>query len=94
LFLHYISNAKTDYQKKSTSCDIALIDLLFTTGIRISEVCCLKYEQFDFYGRSIRIGEKGRKERIITFDNSEVIQCLRTSFSFSSNSIADEAAAF
>lgn len=70
------SKAKTDYQRKTISRDIALIELLFSTGMRISEACYLKYEQFDFYGRSILIWGKGGKERIVPFENSEVIQCM------------------
>lgn len=35
-------HAKTDYQKRSTLRDTAVTELLFATGMRISELCTLK----------------------------------------------------
>ena len=41
------ANAKTDFQKRQTARDIAVIELLFATGMRISELCSLKYKDID-----------------------------------------------
>lgn len=64
------------YQKKCVSRDIAVIELLFSTGIRISELCSLKLSDFDFVEKDILIYGKGSKERRIQIGNNEVLQAL------------------
>ena len=44
---------------------IAVVELLFATGMRISELCSLVPDQLDLYGQSVRIWGKGARERII-----------------------------
>ena len=41
-----------------------LIELLFGTGMRVSELCSLEIKDVDFYNNEIRIFGKGKKERI------------------------------
>jgi integrase/recombinase XerD len=55
---------------------IAVLELLFATGIRVSELCTLKPEDINLSNRYIRIFGKGSKERIIQIGNSEVISAL------------------
>lgn len=70
------SNAKTNYQKRKTLCDIAIIELLFATGMRISELCSLKSENIDLIDRNILIYGKGSKERHIHIGNKDVYEIL------------------
>ncbi len=70
------SEAKTDCQKKNTLRDIAVIELLFATGMRISELCSLKMGDVNLYDRSILIYGKGSKERKIQIGNDDVIHVL------------------
>lgn len=56
-------NAKTEYQKKNALRDVAVIEMLFATGMRISELCSLKIGDVNLYDRSILIYGKGSKER-------------------------------
>lgn len=70
------SEAKTDCQKKNTLRDIAVIELLFATGMRISELCSLKMDDVNLYDRSILIYGKGSKERKIQIGNDDVIHVL------------------
>lgn len=70
------ANAKTDFQKRQTARDIAVIELLFATGMRISELCSLKYKDIDLYDRVIRIYGKGAKERQLQICNDCVISAL------------------
>lgn len=70
------SSAKTDYQKKRTLQDIAVIELLFATGIRISELCSLKTSNVNLHERKILIFGKNSKERIIQIGNDDVINIL------------------
>lgn len=68
--------AKTDYQKKNALRDIAVIELLFATGMRISELCSLKVNDVNLYDRNILIYGKGSKERKIQIGNDDVLQIL------------------
>jgi len=43
--------------------------LLYTTGIRASELCNIRYSDINFRDRVIRVLGKGRKERFVIFDN-------------------------
>lgn len=66
------AEAKTECQKKNTLRDIAVIELLFATGMRISELCSLKITDVNLYDRSILIYGKGSKERKIQIGNDDV----------------------
>ena len=72
----------TMYKQKSladTTCqynrilrDIAVIELLFSTGVRISELCALTIQQVDLVSYKIIIYGKGSKERLIQIGNDDV----------------------
>lgn len=68
--------AKSDYQKKSILRDIAVIELLFSTGMRISELCSLKPADIDLQQKDILIYGKGAKERKIQIGNNDVVSIL------------------
>ena len=70
------SNAKTDYQKRNALRDAAVAELLFATGMRISELCTLKNEDVNLYEGIILIYGKGDKERRIQIGNDAVIHIL------------------
>ena len=71
------TNAKTLYQKKNALRDVAVIELLFATGMRISELCSLRPIDVNLYDGSILIYGKGNKERILQIGNSSVIHILQ-----------------
>ncbi len=68
--------AKTDYQKRNALRDAAVVELLFSTGMRISELCTLKDEDVNLYDGIILIYGKGDKERRIQIGNAAVIRIL------------------
>ena len=70
------SNAYTPYQKKNAVRDAAVIELLFATGIRISELCALRENDIDLYDGTILIHGKGKKERRIQIGNESVIRII------------------
>lgn len=69
-------NAKTPYQKRNALRDVAVIELLFATGMRISELCSLKISDVNLYDGTILIYGKGDKERRIQIGNESVIRIL------------------
>lgn len=71
------ANAKTNYKKNNVLRDIAVIELLFATGIRISELCTLCTNDVNLNDGSILIYGKGDKERILQIGNSSVIYILQ-----------------
>lgn len=68
----YKSLANTTYQYKAVLRDITIIELLFSTGVRISELCALTIQQVDLVSYKIIIYGKGSKERLIQIGNEEV----------------------
>lgn len=66
----------SDYAAKTNLRDIAVIELLFATGVRISELCSLRPSDINLNTHSLLIYGKGSKERIIQIGNSEVVNAL------------------
>lgn len=71
------SNAKTAYQRKNALRDAAVIELLFATGMRISELCSLKEDNVNLHDRTVLIYGKGSKERKVQIGNDDVINLLK-----------------
>lgn len=72
------SNPHPDaYLYKAQTRDIAVIELLFATGIRVSELCGLSCHAVDLRQATVRIFGKGGKERIIQLCSPDVIKILR-----------------
>lgn len=72
----YHREAKTNFQRKNALRDAAVIELLFATGIRISELYSLKMKDVNLYDRTILIYGKGSKERKVQFGNDDVAHIL------------------
>lgn len=70
------NEAKTDTAKKGVLRDIAVIELLFGTGIRISELCSLQIEDINLIEGEVLIHGKGRKERLIQIPDEDLLQLL------------------
>lgn len=78
--------AKTAYSDKMCLRDIAILEMLFATGARVSEMCSLTPDDIDLESHSVRIFGKGSKERIVQIENTDVLEILREySSAFSSD---------
>ena len=58
----------TQYEELVT---VTLVELLFQTGLRISEACSLKLNDYDQRLQSIRVMGKGMRERIVYIVNDD-----------------------
>ncbi len=56
--------------------DAAVVELLFATGVRISELCSIREEDIDLSEGLVFIHGKGNRERIIEIENAEVLDTL------------------
>ena len=79
LYHLYDCNRKsnTPFSQAETTRDIAVVELMFATGMRISELCGLNIVDYSDKTRYIRIMGKGSKERIIHIQNRDVIIALK-----------------
>lgn len=69
--------ASSIYQRKNALRDAAVIELLFATGIRISELCSLGVNDINLFDGTVLIYGKGSKERRIQIGNADVIKILK-----------------
>ncbi len=70
------TNAKTAHQRRDALRDAAVCELLFATGMRISELCSLNENDVNLHDGTILIYGKGSKERRIQLGNTDVIATL------------------
>lgn len=63
-------DVKVMYDKCKNVRDKLILELLFVTGIRVSELVNIKINDINFNNREIKILGKGSKERIVIFSNN------------------------
>lgn len=68
---------KNREQEKLIVRDLAILELMFMTGVRISELCNLKAEAIDLEQGLVRVYGKGGKERVIPIGNRDVVLLLK-----------------
>jgi integrase/recombinase XerD len=89
----YVYNLKNSlpcvqcYAYKTTVRDIAVLELLFVTGIRVAELCNLKEADVDILKGSIKVIGKGNKERIVPVCSSDTIDAVKGYYELFKNEI-------
>lgn len=73
---NYIYEKKSNNSSDIIKRDIAIIELLLATGIRVSELCELNISDIDTKSMKIKIYGKGSKERILTIGNPFLLKAL------------------
>ena len=69
-------NTKTPGQRNVVLRDIAVLELLFATGVRVSELCALQCDDVRLDEGEIKIYGKGSKERFVQIANPDVLRAL------------------
>jgi len=86
LFVMYkeleMNPSKDKYTYKAQVRNIAIVEILFSTGLRVSEVCNLKLEDVNLKTGVIKVLGKGNKERIIQICQLEVLKIIRIYYRF------------
>jgi len=57
--------------------NIAVLELLFATGLRVSELCSIRAADIDLQSGILKVWGKGARERIIFISNREALSALR-----------------
>lgn len=68
--------AKTQGQRNIVWRNIAVLELLFASGVRVSELCSLQYDDMRLDEGEIKIYSKGAKERFVQIANTDVLEAL------------------
>ena len=68
--------SENTYSHKAAVRNIAVVELLFASGMRVSELCSLRNKDVDMGNGEVRIIGKGNKERIIHVCQPETLQAL------------------
>lgn len=68
--------AKTKEHRNTAVRDIAVLELLFATGVRVSELCALQYGDVRLDEGEVKIFGKGAKERYVQIANPDVLAAL------------------
>lgn len=56
--------------------DLAILEILYGAGVRVSELCALTEKNFDFRNKTIKVYGKGSKERYIPI-NEQAIESIK-----------------
>ena len=71
-----LSSAKTANASYIATRNVALLELLFATGIRVSELCNIKVSDLNLNDGSVFIHGKGNRERVVEIVNTDVLTAL------------------
>lgn len=75
---HELRCGEPEQTRRKALRNAAVMELLFATGMRVSELCGLNTDDVDLVDGTVRIFGKGAKERILQITNVEVLSVLRS----------------
>ena len=71
------ANATTGPEVRRLTRDVAILELLFASGMRVSELCTLNLIDLDMVNGSVLVRGKGERERLIPLCSVATLQALR-----------------
>jgi integrase/recombinase XerC len=87
--LDSMATRAAEFDSPTTIRDVAVVELLYATGARVSEVCGLDLEDLDFHRNTIRVLGKGNKERMIPM-GTPAVKALNTYINDARPQLANE----
>jgi len=72
-----LNHERTEFLYNMGLRNVAVLELLFSTGIRVSELCSIKSADIDLKNGSVKVWGKGARERVIFISNHETLVTLR-----------------
>lgn len=69
--------------------DIAVLELLFATGVRVSELCSIRKDAFDLTTGELKVYGKGAKERLLQVSNQAVLSACSAYYSANADAIEE-----
>lgn len=82
------------YTYKAQVRNLAIIEILFSRGMRVSEVCGLKLENINLKNGVVKVFGKGSKERIIQICQLETLSIIKNYYQLHKNQIKQESPFF
>ena len=79
--------SNTPCQMRTSLRDVAVLELLFATGVRVSELCFLRKDSINLSSGEIKIYGKGAKERLIQIGNKDVLSAVSSYYASNSEDI-------
>lgn len=71
-----INQATSAREHLSSLRNAAILEILFATGIRASELCNIRKDDLDLTDGILKIHGKGNRERVIQIENENVLNIL------------------
>lgn len=90
--LDSMSTRAAEFDTPTSIRDVAIVELLYATGARVSEVCGLDLEDLDFHRNTIRVLGKGNKERMIPM-GAPAVKALNTYINDARTQLANDKSA-
>lgn len=72
-----LGKSETEYQYKICLRNIVVLEMLFATGARVSEICNLRADDVNLKEHTVKFFGKGAKERIVQIENTDVLTMLK-----------------
>ena len=83
-----LQKCHTNFSYKKAIRDIAVLEILFATGARVSEICSLTPSTVNTVDHTIKFYGKGSKERIIQIENQNVLKAVKNYYIMFQDEIA------
>ena len=71
------ASARDVMRQKLVIRNVAILELLFATGVRVSELCTLASQDVNLDAGYIKVHGKGQKERVVQICSDEIISLLK-----------------